>query len=61
MSLAGNDKAIRREKMMALALKAQINHFAHLEIKLREEIPDLRVEMDKRFETLTMQIDHFIS
>jgi len=60
MSLAGNDKAIRREKMMALALKAQTNHFAHLEIKLREEIQDLRVEMDKRFENLTMRIDHFM-
>jgi len=38
--------------MMVLVLKAQTNHFAHLDIELREEIQGLREDMDKRFDLM---------
>jgi len=37
---------------MVLVLKAQTNHFAHLDIELREEIQGLREDMDKRFDLM---------
>ncbi len=73
------------EEMMILMLKAQTNHFTHLDIELRQEIKsvnerieqstkawreemlDLRKDMDKRFEqvdkrfeALTTRIDRFM-
>jgi len=33
--------------MMVLILKAQTNHFCHLDIELREEITGLHEDMDK--------------
>ncbi len=66
------------EEMIILMLKAQTNHFAHLDIELRQEIKsvnerieqstkawreemlDLRKDMDKRFEALTTRIDRFM-
>ncbi len=57
--------------MMVLVLKAQTNHFAYLDIEIREDMKVLnedmdmrfdlmREEMDKRFETLTTRIDCFM-
>ncbi len=53
--------------MMILMLKAQTNHFAHLDIDLRSEMKALRDDMDKRFEQvnkrfdqLTSRMDHFM-
>ena len=53
--------------MMILMLKAQTNHFAHLDIDLRSEMKALREDMDKRFEQvdkrfdqLTSRMDHFM-
>jgi len=52
MNLVGDGKAISPEEMMVLVLKAQTNHFAHLDIELREEIQGLREDMDKRFDLM---------
>ncbi|PPD49448.1 MAG: hypothetical protein CTY13_03445 [Methylobacter sp.] len=43
--------------MMVLVLKAQTNHFAHLDIELREEIQGLREDMDKRFDLMREEMD----
>ena len=50
MNLVADGKAITPEEMMVLVLKAQTNHFAHLDIELREEMKGLREDMDKRFD-----------
>jgi hypothetical protein len=52
MNLVAEGKAITPEEMMVLVLKAQTNHFAHLDIELREEIQGLREDMDKRFDLM---------
>jgi hypothetical protein len=67
MEKVANGEAIAPEQMMILMLKAQTNHFAHLDVDLRNEMVLLRQDMDKRFEqvdkrfeTLTSRIDHFM-
>ena len=50
MNLVADGKAITPEEMMVLVLKAQTNHFAHLDIELREEMKGLREDLDKRFD-----------
>ncbi|MDO9048128.1 MAG: hypothetical protein Q7U66_10370 [Methylobacter sp.] len=44
MDQVANGQSISPEQMMVLVLKAQTNHFAHLDIELREDIQAL----DKR-------------
>ena len=44
MDQVANGQSISPEQMMVLVLKAQTNHFAHLDIELREDIQSL----DKR-------------
>jgi hypothetical protein len=57
--------------MMILMLKAQANHFAHLDVDLRTEMRALHEDMDrrfvqmqiettKRFDQLTSRMDHFM-
>jgi hypothetical protein len=67
MSLVVEGESISPDQMMILMLKAQTNHFAHLDIDLRNEMKLLREDMDKRFEQvdkrfeqLTSRIDHFM-
>jgi tetrahydromethanopterin S-methyltransferase subunit G len=43
--------------MMILMLKAQTNHFAHLDIDLRSEMKALREDMDKRFEQVDKRFE----
>lgn len=50
MVQVANGKSISSDQMMILMLKAQTNHFAHLDIDLRIEMKALREDMDKRFE-----------
>ncbi len=57
MNLVGDGKAISPEEMMVLVLKAQTNHFAHLDIEFREEIQGLREDMDKRFDLMREEMD----
>ena len=67
MEQVANGQGISPEQMMILMLKAQTNHFAHLDVDLRSEMKMLREDMDKRFEQvdkrfeqLTSRIDHFM-
>jgi hypothetical protein len=57
MNLVADGKAITPEEMMVLVLKAQTNHFAHLDIELREEMKGLREDMDKRFEQVDKRFE----
>ena len=41
----GNGKALSSEEMMILVLKAQTNHFTHLDIELREDMKNLREDL----------------
>ena len=67
MEKVASGEGIAPEQMMILMLKAQTNHFAHLDVDLRNEMKMLREDMDKRFEQvdkrfeqLTSRIDHFM-
>ncbi len=74
MEQVASGQGISPEQMMILMLKAQTNHFAHLDVDLRSEMKALREDMDKRFEQvdkrfeqvdkrfeqLTSRIDHFM-
>ena len=64
----GEGKAISSEEMMVLVLKAQTNHFNHLDVELRQEMKDLNVDlrqemkdlredMDKRFEQVDKRFE----
>ena len=55
----GRGESIRSEEMMILVLKAQANHFMHLDTDLRREMKDLREDMlelrkdmNRRFEAV---------
>ena len=50
MEKVASGEGIAPEQMMVLMLKAQTNHFAHLDVDLRNEMILLREDMDKRFE-----------
>ena len=63
----GQGEPLRTEEMMVLVLKAQANHFHHLDKDLRNEMKTLREDMnqrfesvDKRFEQLIRRIDRFM-
>ncbi|MGH8556532.1 MAG: hypothetical protein ACRESZ_03530, partial [Methylococcales bacterium] len=74
MEQVGNNQPVSSEQITILILKAQTNHFHHLDVALKSEIQSLRVDMDsrfeqvdkrfeqvdKRFEQLTSRIDHFM-
>jgi uncharacterized protein YhaN len=55
MEQVANGQSISPEQMMILLLKAQTNHFSHLDIDLRNEMKLLREDMDKRF--VQMQVE----
>ena len=57
MNLVADGKAIAPEEMMVLVLKAQTNHFAHLDNELREEMKGLREDMDKRFDLMREEMN----
>lgn len=52
---------VTSEEMIILVLKAQSNHFEHLDKDLREDMRDLRVDMDKRFEQVDKRFEHLYS
>jgi archaellum component FlaC len=45
------------EDKMVLTLKAQTNHFAHLDVELRKDIKDLDEKTDKRFEQVDKRFE----
>ena len=61
MEKVASGEGIAPEQMMILMLKAQTNHFAHLDVDLRNEMILLREDMDKRFEKVDKQIFFKIS
>ena len=42
----GREEPIRPDEMMILVLKAQANHFMHLDTDLRKDMKDLREDMN---------------
>lgn len=48
----GNGKSLSSEEMMILVLKAQTNHFEHLDIELRDDMKELRQDMTKDMKEL---------
>ena len=57
MEKVANGEGIAPEQMMILMLKAQTNHFAHLDVDLRNEMILLREDMDKRFEQVDKRFE----
>ena len=55
MEKVASGEGIAPEQMMILMLKAQTNHFAHLDVDLRNEMVLLREDMDKRFEQAKLE------
>ena len=55
MGQVASGQSISSDQMMILMLKAQTNHFAHLDIDLRSEMRALREDMDKRFEQMQVE------
>ena len=56
-SKLGTDEPIKPEEMIILVLKAQANHFMHLDQDLRSEMKALREDMDKRFEAVDKRFE----
>jgi len=57
MEQVAGGQSISSDQMMILMLKAQTNHFAHLDIDLRSEMKALREDMDKRFEQVDKRFE----
>jgi len=57
MEQVANGQGISSDQMMILMLKAQTNHFAHLDVDLRSEMKVLREDMDKRFEQVDKRFE----
>jgi uncharacterized protein YhaN len=55
MEQVASGQSISSDQMMILMLKAQTNHFAHLDVDLRSEMKALREDMDKRFEQMQVE------
>ena len=58
----GREEAIRPDEMIILVLKAQVNHFTHLDTDLRKDMRDLREDMgaevkDLRQESISLRRD----
>ena len=50
-------KALTSEEMIILVLKAQSNHFHHLDEDMRSDMRDLREDMNKRFEQVDKRFE----
>ena len=72
MTKISTGEGISPEQMMILMLKAQTNHFAHLDVELREdmksmnerlssEMKTLREDIDKRFEQVDKRFEQLTS
>ncbi|CAK0761800.1 conserved hypothetical protein [Gammaproteobacteria bacterium] len=57
MEQVASGQSISSDQMMILMLKAQTNHFAHLDVDLRNEMKALREDMDKRFEQVDKRFE----
>ena len=52
----GEGKPLTSEEMMVLVLKAQTNHFNHLDVELRQDMKNLREDMSKDMKDLRIDI-----
>ena len=57
MEQVASGQSISSDQMMILMLKAQTNHFTHLDVDLRSEMRALREDMDKRFEQVDKRFE----
>ena len=57
VSKIANQEPLTSEEMIILVLKAQSNHFHHLDEDLRKEMRELRDDMDKRFEQVDKRFE----
>jgi len=68
----GSGEKLESEDMMVLVLKAQTNHFHHLDVDMRNDMQQLRtdinndmqqlrIDMDKRFEQVDKRFDAVIA
>lgn len=57
----GNQEKLSSEEMIILVLKAQSNHFYHLDQDMRQDMRELREDMDKRFEQVDKRFDAVIA
>ena len=57
MQKVADGQGITSEEMMILMLRAQTNHFEHLDQNLRNEMIELRKDMDKRFEQVDKRFE----
>ena len=48
---------LKSEEMMILVLKAQSNHFLHLDTDLRNDMKELREDMGQRFEQVDKRFE----
>ena len=48
----GREEAIRPDEMIILVLKAQVNHFSHLDTDLRKDMRDLREDVNAEIKDL---------
>jgi hypothetical protein len=53
----GDGKPLSSEEMMVLVLKAQTNHFNHLDIELRDDMRTLREDLTNDMKTLRQDMD----
>ena len=58
MDMLANGQSISPEQMMVLVLKAQTNHFAHLDIELREDIQVLDKRLSGEMQRLGVEMQN---
>ena len=56
MELVGSGQSISPEQMMVLVLKAQTNHFMHLDIELREDIQALDKRLSQEMQSMNERL-----
>lgn len=56
MEQVASGQSISPEQMMVLVLKAQTNHFAHLDIELREDIQELDKRLSKEMQEMNERL-----
>ena len=56
MEKVASGEGIAPEQMMILMLKAQTNHFAHLDVELREDVKNLDIRLSSQMEKMNERL-----
>ena len=56
MEKVASGEGIAPEQMMILMLKAQTNHFAHLDVELREDVQNLDIRLSSQMEKMNERL-----